>query len=190
MKKIIIISLILLCIILLDIITRDNITTIEATRIGEEKYLLFLWMVDGAFNNDRYNEEYIVNDKKLDNKNKIFTCKYIDKIECIGNNFESEFKKLFSRNINYDKVYSDNQIYSWLSIKDNKYYFNNINTCNINRMSINQRLMVKSISEEKIVYEINIDNRIRDFILIYEDNDWKISNAFYHDLCGMKYFIY
>jgi hypothetical protein len=157
----------------------------DLLKLCEEKYLNFLWMVDGAFNK----AEFVVNNKKLNSKDKVFTCKYQNN-ECIGNNFESEFKKLFARNITYEKVYSDGISYSWINYKNGKYYFNNINTCNVNRMSLNQKLDVTKIEDKKIVYEITIDNRKRDFVLIYEEDDWKINTAFYHDLCGMKYFIY
>ena len=164
----------------------DNvINNREALKIGEDKYLKFLWMVDGAFNK----EEFVVNNKKLNKEEKVFTCKYKNN-ECISNNFESEFKKLFASNITYEKVYSDGISYSWFNYKNGNYYFNNINSCNVNRMSLNQEIKVIKIEDKKIVYEITIDNRKRDFILVYEDNDWKISTAFYHDLCGMKYFIY
>ena len=57
MKKIFIpsIILILLGIIMFVIFTKaDNIilSKEEALKIGEEKYLKFLWMVDGVFNTD------------------------------------------------------------------------------------------------------------------------------------------
>ena len=187
MKKLLL-SIICLIIIIFLVIVKANDDVIdkeEAIKIGEDKYLKYLWMVDGAFNK----EEFTVNNIKLNNEDKVFTCKCQNN-ECIGNNFESEFKKLFESNITYEKVYSDGISYSWINYKNGKYYFNNINTCNVNRMSLNQELKVTKIEDKKIVYEITIDNRKRDFVLIYEDNDWKINTAFYHDLCGMKYFIY
>ncbi len=177
----------------------DNILTKEqAIKIGEEKYLMFLWMVDGAYNSSRFNEDFMVNGKTISKENVQFTCEYKSKKdkECVGNNFESEFKNLFSKKINYEKVYSDGAIYSWISRKDNNYVFNNVDTCNINRMGINHELKVTSISLDKIEYEVTFDNRKtnglnkRDFILVKEDNEWKVSNAFYYDLCGLKYFIY
>ena len=200
MKKVFIpiVFLISLSIILFVVFTKANaklLSSNEALNIGEEKYLKFLWMVDGAFNNDRLKEEFTVNDKKLSNDDKVFVCKYKKKNECIGNNFESEFSKLFSKNIDYSKVYSDGVTYSWISIKDGEYIFNNLNSCSINRMGINHILKVKKILSDKIIYEVEFTNRganqemKRSFELILEDNEWKINYAFYYDLCGMWYTI-
>lgn len=183
---IIILIILFITIFVLFINTNGIILTIEeATIIGEEKYLKFLWMVDGAFNSERLKKDFLVNDKKLTNEDKVFTCKYINKIECVGNNFESEFNKLFSKKIDYKKVYSDGAIYKWITNKDGKYIFNNLNTCSINRMDINQELKVIKIFNNRVIYEVNN----KKFILIYEDNEWKIDTAFYHDLCSMKYYI-
>ena len=180
-------------------IKADNIvlTKEKALHLGEEKYLMFLWMVDGAFNSERFKEDFTVNGKKLSDNNKLFTCKYKNKksSECIGNNFESEFKKLFSSRIDYEKVYSDKKIYSWMSFENGKYLFNSLATCNINRMNTNQELKVMNISDTRITYEVLFkDNQIshilkREFVLVLEDDEWKVSRAFYHDLCGMRYTI-
>ena len=181
----------------LFIINRGVILTKEeAIKIGEEKYLMFLWMVDGAYNSNRFNEDFVVNNKKLNDNNKIFTCKYINKTSCIGNSFESEFNKLFSSKITYEKVYSDRSIYSWIKNDNGKYVFNNLNTCHINRMGINHELKVSKIENNRVIYQVTFNNNEnhelnnRTFILIYEDNEWKIERAFYYDLCNMKYFIY
>lgn len=202
MKKVFvpIIFLVSLSIIVFVIFTKassEMLSNDSALKLGEEKYLKFLWMVDGAFNSDRFKDDFIVNDRKLNEEEKVFTCNHNKKSdECTGNNFESEFKKLFSKLITYEKVYSDEAIYSWIMIKDGKYVFNNITTCSVNRMDINHKLIVKSISKDEIVYEVSFNDKRkgilnkRDFVLILEDNEWKISTAFYHDLCGMKYFIY
>ena len=195
MKRPIVPSLVLifLGIILFVIFTNANntITSEEALLIGEEKYLKFLWMVDGAFNSDRYKEDFVVNGKNL--KDKVFTCKYINSKECVGNNFESEFEKLFSKEINYQDVYSDKAIYSWITYDNGKYIFNNLTTCDINRMNVIQNIKVSKINNDKIVYEVSFNEKERvnkrEFVLMFEDNEWKISNAFYHDLCSMKYFI-
>lgn len=203
MKKLFVPITILFAIAIISfvIITKasDNtLTKDKALYIGEEKYLTFLWMVDGAFNSSKFNEDYSVNGKSISKEKQIFTCKYLNKKakECVGNNFESEFRKLFSKKIRYEKVYSDGAIYSWITIKNNKYMFNNADTCNINRMGIKHNLKVSSINPDRIVYEVSFENRQtnkinkRDFILIKEDYEWKISSAFYYDLCGMKYYIY
>ncbi len=198
-QNIIIIVLLFLSIIFYIVYTKfyaSNVSYEYALKIGEEKYLKFLWMVDGAFNDERLNEEFIVNGKKLDDKDKLFTCKYENNKECIGNNFDSEFKKLFSSSINYKNVYSDFKIYSWLKYSNGKYIFNNLNICNINRMGQNHELKVMKIDHHKIKYEVMFNNRQtdkiikRNFILNLEDNEWKIVNAYYHDLCGINYTIY
>ena len=195
---IIIITIVSLLIITLAVYIKFDINTMtydEIVKLGEEKYLKFLWMVDGAFNDARLKEELLVNGKKLSEEDKVFTCEYENKTECVGNNFESEFKKLFKSSINYMKVYSDSKVYSWLSIKNDKYIFNNLNTCNISRMGINHELKVKMIYYDKIIYEVSFSNRRtnqtteRNFILILEDNEWKIDTAYYHDLCDMNYTI-
>ena len=200
MKKIIVPIVFLVCLSTVSFIifikADDLISNEEAIKIGEEKYMKFLWLVDGAFNNERMNGEFIVNGKKMNNKDKVFTCKYQkNNIECVGNNFEKEFSNLFSNNIRYDNVYSDGNIYSWYKYQNNKYVFNNLNNCNINRMGLNHKLNVDMISKDELIYDIVfIDNQIehvnkKKFILVLENNEWKISKAYYHDLCGMNYYI-
>ena len=169
----------------------------EALDLGVDKYLKFLWMIDGAFNNERLHEEFTVNGKKISKEDKIFTCKYKNtkSKECTANNFETEFKKLFSKNISYEKVYTDQAIYSWIYYKNGNYVFKNLDTCNVDRMGINHNIKVIEIKNNKIVYEVLFENRQshlmnkKYFKLINEDNEWKISNAFYYDLCGMRYTI-
>ena len=202
MKKVVvpILFLVSLSIILFVVFTKANINNIpddEAIKIGEEKYLKFLWMVDGAFNSERYNGDFTVNGKSLDNKDKIFTCTYQKKNnnECIGNNFEEEFNSLFSSNIHYDTVYGDGNVYIWYEYKDGKYIFNNLNNCSINRMDLNHKLEIEKIKENELIFIVNFNNselnsiNNKRFILIKEDDDWKISKAFYYDLCDMKYYI-
>lgn len=201
MKRIIIpiVFLISLAIILFIVFTNANslLTEKRAKEIGEEKYLKFLWIVDGAFNSNRLDGDFTVNGKKLDNKDKLFTCKYKNSksSECIGNNFETEFKNLFSKKISYEKVYSDGAIYSWITYVDGKYVFNNTDSCSINRMNTTHELEVVSIENDKLVLEVKFKNNsinqvnTKNFELILEDNEWKISNAFYYDICGMQYVI-
>ena len=203
MKKLIFIIMFLIFLLVIILVFFNNkkdalLAKEEALLIGEEKYLQFLWMVDGAFNNERLNEEFLVNNKKIMDKDKVFTCVYKTKKskECAGNNFDSEFKKLFKSSINYEKVYSDGMVYSWITFNNGQYIFNNLDTCNINRMGLNHTLKVISFNNKKIIYEVLFDNRgtmrqiKRDFSLELEDNEWKISSAFYYDLCGMRYSIY
>ena len=174
------------------------LTNNEALHIGVDKYLKFLWMVDGAFNSERLKEDFIVNGEKIKEDSKLFTCKYkkSNSKECIGNNFEKEFNKLFSKNISYQKVYTDEAIYSWILYKDEKYIFKNLNNCSTNRMGLNHSIKVIDNNKDKIIYEVMFENKAshlinkKDFTLIKEDNDWKISTAFYYDLCGMHYTIY
>lgn len=190
----------LLVIISLSVVSyikpNEVLSSSEALDLGIDKYLKFLWIVDGAFNNEKLNEEFLVNNKKLKEEDKIFTCKYsIKSKECIGNNFEIEFKKLFSKNISYEEVYTDGAIYSWISYKDGKYMFNNLDNCNINRMGINHNIEVVDIKSNRIIYKVSFENRRshlinkRKFELVKENNEWKISEAFYYDLCSMRYAI-
>ena len=176
----------------------DLLESSEALDLGIDRYLKFLWMVDGAFNNERFKEEFTVNNNKLKEEDKVFTCKYKNtkSRECAANNFEEEFKKLFSKNINYEDVYTDKAIYSWISYKDGKYIFKNLDNCNIDRMGINHNIRVVNITSDKIIYRVFFENRHshlvnkRKFELAKEDNDWKISTASYYDLCGMRYSIH
>ena len=194
-------TLIFLAILLFVFITTADsrvMTKEEALHLGEEKYLTFLWMVDGAFNSDKLKEDFMVNDKSISDKNKVFTCKYKNKKakECTGINFESEFKKLFSKAITYEKVYGDELIYSWITVKNGEYIFSNIKNCNVSRMGIKHTLDVVNIFDNRIIYNVSFNNsrtnqiNSRKFELIYEDNEWKISEVFYYDLCGMWYTIY
>ena len=164
----------------------------EALKIGEDKYLSFLWMVDGAFNDERLGRTYTVNNKKIDDNNKTFKCVYDkNKKKCVSDNFEKEFAKLFSKALLPKNVYSDSVSNSWYMKKDNEDVFMNIDTCNINRMSENHELKVNKIERSKITYQISFKEKDKEFnklfVLVYEDGDWKIRNAYYHDLCGMDY---
>ena len=165
------------------------LTNEQALLLGESKYLKFLWIVDGAFNNERFNEDFIVNGKKLDNKDIVFTCKYNKTNVCIGNNFKEEFNNLFSKNIKYDDVYSDGITYSWYRYEDNKDIFNNMDSCNVNRMNLEHSLKVIKINKDVVFYEVSFDDskHVKEFNLVLEGNEWKISKAFYHDLCELRY---
>ena len=164
----------------------------EALVIGVEKYLEFLWMVDGAFNDSKYNDEFVVNGKKLDSDNKKFTCTYKNrKNNCIGNDFENEFKRVFASNITYSKVYGDGVLYTWFKYENGKYIFNYLNNCNTERMDINQIIKVSEITNNKIIYKVGSkeDNfkKTKAFVLIKENDDWKVSKAYYRDICEMGY---
>ena len=167
----------------------------EALIVGEEKYLTFLWMVDGAFNDKRYEYSFMVNGKELGDDKKIFTCDYPknNKKTCLSKNFESSFHKVFASNVTYDDVYSDKVSFSWYEKKDNEYKFTNMNSCNAYRMGKEHNLNVISIAKRKLFFRVTFkddrNNRVFDkmFILNYEDNDWKVSKAYYHDPCYMDY---
>ena len=164
----------------------------EAMILGEEKYLTFLWMVDGAFNDEKLGYSIKVNNHELKDENKSFKCVYQnDKKSCISKNLEEEFKKIFSSSITYKDVYSDGVSNSWYERKNNKDIFINLDTCNIKRMSQEQMIDVDKIEPGRITYVVYFNKNDRDhnklFILVYEDGDWKISSAYYHDLCGMDY---
>ena len=200
MKKTVvpIISLIFLSIISYIVFTNANanlLSEVDALILGEEKYLKFLWIVDGAFNSERYDGDYLVNNKSLNNDDKLFTCEYKNKKdkECVGNNFDVYFNSLFSNRITYDDVYSDGVIYTWYDYDKGKYIFNNLDSCQINRMPLNHKLKVIKIESDRIIYQVSYENdkskeiNKKDFILVLENNEWKIDKAFYHDLCDMEY---
>ena len=194
MKKI----LLILLVIVLGVIgilyyNRKPILTMdEALILGEEKYLTFLWMVDGAFNDERIGYSFKVNNHDLKEENKTFKCVYQkDKKSCISKNLEEEFKKTFSSSLTYKDVYSDGVSNSWYERKNNRDIFTNDNNCNTNRMNEIQKIEVSKIDPGKIKYTVSFKNGNREylkpFILIYENGVWKISSAYYHDLCGMDY---
>lgn len=200
MKKIValIISSIFLAILMFVVFTsagEKKLTENEALKIGEEKYLEFLWMVDGAFNNERLDGEFTVNGKKLSDDNKKFTCTYKNKNDntCIGNHFEEAFSNLFASNITYYIVYSDANYNTWFKYDKGKYTFINLVNCNAVRMSLNQELKINKITSDELDFivimqeERNQGVKNKEFVLIKENDEWKISKAYYHDLCEMDY---
>ena len=202
MKKtiVLIIILIITSILLFVIFTRaddQKLTESEALEIGEEKYLEFLWMVDGAFNSERFVGEFNVNGKVLSDTNKKFTCTYKNKKDnsCIGNNFPMEFKRIFSSDISYNEVYGDGSFDTWFKYEKGKYIFTNMNNCSTNRMKLNQSISVQNIDKDKLTFNVssndvgNENSLIRMFVLIKENDDWKISRVYYHDVCEMDYYI-
>ncbi len=163
--------------------------------IGEEKYLEFLWMVDGAFNSERFEGSHLVNGKNIQDDKKVFKCEYSknNKNTCVSTNFNQEFYNLFASNIKYDMVYGDNLTYTWYEYKDNKYYFTNPINCNIDKRYLDYKLSLKKSNNDEKIYIVKYTNdnfnheMIKEFKLIKEDNLWKISKATYYDLCGMEY---
>ena len=191
MKKSLLLTFVLvgLSIIMFVIFTDANsgrLSKKEALEIGEEKYLEFLWIVDGAFNSEKHGGEYKINGKELVNKK--FTCIYKNNTTCVGKNFEEAFHDLFYSGITYKDVYSDLDSYSWVTYKNDEYVFNILNTCGISRMNLDQRMEINEISNDKLsFYVFSEDENHREFILVKEDNNWKISKAYYHDLCEQRY---
>ena len=170
--------------------------------IGERKYLEFLWMVDGAFNYERYNhEDFVVNGKKLESHSN-FSCEYDSlKKTCRGINFEENYNKLFAKNVKLDNVYGDGLVGKWYEKMDNDYFFTNINNCDAGRMNTRQTLNVVSSSDKKMTYKAIFEEELKsgvfkghhrfenDFVLVYENGDWKVSEAYFHDPCYMDYYI-
>lgn len=172
----------------------------EALLVGEEKYLEFLWLVDGAF--DTKEQPYIVNGKELKEENKTFKCIYKNnKKSCIAKNFKETFDNLFSHTISYEKVYSDGVSFSRMNKKEDDYIFTVINTCNISEMPKIQTLEVINIERGKVEYRISFEENMKSgnksltrnynkkFVLVYENKLWKISKAYYHDYCDLDYYI-
>lgn len=173
---------------------------VDELSLGEEKYLEFLWMVDGAFNNVRYNnEDFTVNGRKA-KKKPAFSCIYEnDDKTCYSTNFEDNFHKLFASNVKLDIVYGDGASLRWYEKLEDKYSFTNNNGCEAGRMSLNQTLSVVNSTKEKIMYKVSYDEKLesgifkgehhfeKDFVLVYEDGTWKVSEAYYHNPCYMDY---
>ena len=170
--------------------------------LGEIRYLQFLWMVDGAFNYERYNnEDFYVNDKKLE-RQPDFTCIYDNEMKtCKGVNFEENYHKLFASNVKMDFVYGDGLVGMWYEKRENDYFFTNINYCDAGRMNTKQKLTVENVTDKKITYKVTYDEELKsgifkgshhfekDFVLVYENGDWKVSEAYFHDPCYMDYII-
>ena len=198
-KKVLSILIFIVLIILVFFVFVDANTPIlnkkDAMILGENKYLEFLWMVDGAFNDDRMNETFSVNGMKIKDSQKLFNCEYQKNKsnECMAINFEKAFNYLFANGIKYNEVYGDGITFTWYRVENNNYYFNSINSCNVERMSKEQNLRIKEMESDKIIYEVSsYDNNKQheinnEFILIKEDNQWKVAKAYYHDLCDMDY---
>ena len=188
---------IVLVVILKEMFWLPLLTEEEALEVGVNKYLDFLWMVDGVFNNNDLH--YTVNGKEQGEENKIVTCKNnVSKDnKCVISEFESSFKNLFAHNIDYCKVYGGEMSILSISINNNEYTFKNVSSCNQYKMGKNHHLEVNSIERNKIVYRIIFQDESvgkvigRDyekfFVLVNENHTWKISKAFYHDACHMDY---
>ncbi len=173
----------------------------DELKIGIIKYLEFLQMIDGAFNDQRYNNEsFVVNGVKL--KNTTFECEYRDNKEtCYGKNFEDNLKKLFSKNIDINRIYGDGVAIKWYEKREDGYVFTNLNNCDVGRMDINHYLVLKEKTDDKLVFKVQFKDKIEegsfkgehvfkeDFILIKEDGDWKVARGFYHNPCYMEYIV-
>jgi hypothetical protein len=202
-KSIIIIIFVLVIILIISLLlNRRPLNDKEALSLGENKYLEFLWMVDGAFNYERYNhEEFTVNGKTLENKPD-FSCTYDEvKKTCQAINLEKNFYNTFANNIKMDIVYGDGVAIKWYLKNNNGYYFTNSNNCQTVRMNSKHTLKVNSITKDKIVYQVSFDDDVKsgsyqgkhhydkEFVLVYQDRIWKISEAYYHDPCYAEYLI-
>ena len=174
----------------------------DSLSIGVGKYLEFLWMVDGAFNDSRYKESIKVNNKVLKSSDIDFKCNYDkENVKCKGENFEKSFEKVFASNITYDDVYGDGHAYRWYEKNDDGFFFNNLNSCNIERMSRNQTLEIVEAKKDKLTFKVKYTDNVKDgiykgehvntkeFVLIKENSTWKVSKAYYHDPCFMDYYI-
>lgn len=167
-----------------------------ALAIGEQKYLEFLWFVDGALTDDW---NYTVNDKTLTKENYPFVCKQDMKSKkCTIDDFDNILHRLFSKTITYDSVYSDGISYSWYEKQNSKFILNYDTNCSVRKMSKEQTISVIKITHDEIQYEISFDDNYskynlhdfdKKFVLVKEDNHWKIKNAYYHDSCHMDYYI-
>ncbi len=179
-----------------EIINHENSPELE---IGINKYLEFLWMVDGVFNKEKYhNEEFTVNGESLSNHT--FKCEFnSDKSRCKGINFIDNYNKLFSKKVNINLVYGDGVALRWYDKIDDDYYFNIQNTCDVSRMNSKQNIILKENSNNKLVFRVYFYETVKDglfmgnhtfdkeFTLVKEDGEWKVSKAYYHNPCYMEY---
>lgn len=172
----------------------------NALSLGEGKYLEFLWIVDGAFNDSRFKESIKVNGKVMNDSDKKFVCNYEEgSDECLSKNFEEAFASVFASNLKYDDIYGDGLAYRWYTKAGDDYFFKNINTCNGERMSTDQKLELVEETKDKITYKVSYTDKIafgifkgdhpteKDFVLVKEGSNWKVSSAFYHDPCYQSY---
>ena len=201
----ILLVIIIIAVLLIYFVTKDNndftYDNDDALSIGEEKYLEFLWLVDGAFNDSRYNTHIKVNNKEVNLSKFKFSCKYDDKKEwCKAENFENAFSSVFASNITYNEVYGD-IAYVWYEKREDGYYFKNPTGCDAARMSDNQTLELVKEEKDKLTFKVQyLDNMetgiykgehkiTKEFILVREGKEWKVSKAHYHDLCFQDYYI-
>lgn len=192
---VLIISLILLMVVgvLLLFFNKPLLTYNEALTLGEEKYLTFLWFIDGAFNEKN---QYYVNDKSFTKEQYPFICEYTKvKNKCYIKDFNTLFKKSFASNITYEKVYNDGISNSFYQLNNQDFVFNSKIICGSNNKIFKHHLIVEKIDNNKIEYLISYDNDeilknhnyVKEFILVKEKGQWKISKAYYRDRCRMDY---
>ena len=194
MKVLIILFVLIIISLVVYLLLNPKLTMEEALKLGEEKYGAFLWMVDGAFNDERYDEIFLINGNEY--KHNDFICQYQDdKSRCKSTNFEESFEKLFLNGIRYNTVYGDGLSYNWYSEHDGIYTFNNNNSCNYGRMGLKQTIEPLLIERNKITYKVSFQddekNNLRKvekvFVLKRENRKWKVAYAYYHDPCFMDY---
>lgn len=210
-KKVILLVVIVILLLILILILKghdnnqnENIRYVQDTKdplsIGETKYLEFLWMVDGAFNYERYNkEDFKVNGKTLERKPD-FTCTYDKEMKtCVGHNFEEAYNKLFAKSVNINRVYGDGAAIRWYEKIDGVYTFTNVNSCDAGRMSTNQQLEITESDKDKIICKVTFDEELKsgiykgkhhfdkEFVLVKENDTWKVSKAYYHNPCYMEH---
>ena len=196
MKKywIIVISLIIFVLSIFTFLRFKGLSIDDAISLGENKFLEFTWITYGAFNDD---ENITINGKRLNDSHKIITCEAING-KCFVRDFEQVYHRLFSKKVEMKKVYGDKFSFNWYEVIDNQYYFNYPKNCSIHSVIKDFSLKLVSNTFNKIVYEIEyLDEGIshdqekrkavKQFILVKEDNDWKIAEAFYRDVCMMSY---
>ena len=202
---IITVVVLLICFVTNDKNVKENFGDVDennALSVGIRKYLEFLWIVDGAFNDSRMGNKIKVNNQEFDENNSVFKCKYDKTNEwCKGENFEEAFRNVFSSDITYNDVYGDGLAVYWYEKREDGYFFQNSVGCSTERMSLNQMLELTKKDSNKLTFKVSYDDNVkasifqdehqinRDFILIKENNDWKVSKAYYHDLCFQDYYI-
>ena len=168
----------------------------DEVKIGVNKYLEFLWMIDGAF--DKTKTKFEVNGEKINDLS--FKCEYRGTNDkCYGVNFEENYNKLFSNKVSMNRVYGDGVSLKWYDKIDGEYVFYVKNSCNVGRMNTKQSLILtEKTSKElkfKVYYNENISSGFfkgehaydKEFVLVKEDGSWKVRKAYYHNPCYIEY---
>ncbi len=177
-----------------DIITEQKDT--DEIKIGINKYLEFLWMVDGAF--DTSKNKFEVNGEKINDLS--FKCEYRGTNDkCYGVDFEENYNRIFSKQVSINRVYGDGVSLKWYEKVGNDYVFYPPKSCTVKRMNLKQSIILKEKTSKElkflVYYNETVDSGFfkgnhqyeKEFVLVKEDGSWKVRKAYYHNPCYIEY---